>query len=633
MFHAISRRRITLMLADVVVINAAFLLALFLRFDSEVPARWMDLYLFTFWAYSLLSLVIFSYCQFYEHDWRYMTTRNIIRFGGGVLLGVLCYILLLYFVDQATYPRTVVLMQVLLATTFVSGIRLVIHLNDFWSNKSFAAKSKRVLIVGAGDAGESLVRDMLRKFQLPYDPVGFLDDDPAKQDVLIHSLPVLGRIADVQRIVQQKRVELIIVAIPSAKSELLRKIITRCRETGAEVKKVPSLFDILDGRLNITEIRNVEPEDILGRELNMSGREEVAKSLFGKVIMVTGAGGSIGSELCRQIMQFNPVQIVLLDSSEHSLYLIDTELSKEYRRERHVPVLANIQSERTMDALFGYFKPDIVFHAAAYKHVPLMEENVAAAVKNNIWGTKNIAVLAAKHRVKRFVMISTDKAVNPTNVMGATKNVAESVVQSMNGTGGTLFSAVRFGNVLNSSGSVLPLFKKQIASGGPVTVTHPDVVRYFMTIPEAVQLVLNAATMPGKGEVYVLEMGKPVKILDMARSLIKLSGLEPDKDIEIKFVGLRPGEKLYEELLTAEEGIKKTGCERIYIGKSRVVDREKLFADVEELWQLADRQETGRIFAKLKDMVPGFHPRIPLGAETAKFPADIAEQVLSARPA
>ena len=612
------------MLADIVAINAAFMLALFFRFDTHVPANYMEMYVFSFGGYSLLSLVIFCYCEFYEHDWRYMTTRNILRFGGGVLLGVLGYIVALYFVQQWTFPRSVILMQIILATVFVGGIRVSIHTIHFWKNTGFAKETKKVLIVGAGDAGESLVRDMLRKRNLPYRPVGFLDDDPKKMGMMIHHMPVLGKISSVGQVVRHKGIETIIIAIPSIKSDKMRKIVTQCEMAGAEVKKVPSLFDILDGRVSIDAIKNVEPEDILGRELNVGEKKDIAQYLFGKVVMVTGAGGSIGSELCRQIIQYDPVQVILLDSSEQNLYTIDMELSETFSRERYVPILANIQSQKTMDGIFEYFKPDIVLHAAAYKHVPLIEGNVAAAVKNNIWGTKNIATLAAKHKVKQFVMISTDKAVNPTNVMGASKRVAEMVVQSMNGDYQTVFSAVRFGNVLNSSGSVLPLFKKQIESGGPVTITHPDVVRYFMTIPEAVQLVLTAAAISKSGDIYVLEMGEPVKILDMARSLIKLSGLEPDKDIKIKFIGLRPGEKLYEELLTNEEGMRKTENDRIYIGKSGKVDQEKLYEDVEELWQLADKQEIDQILVKLKKLVPGFQPNCPVKPETSTSQDNLA---------
>jgi FlaA1/EpsC-like NDP-sugar epimerase len=605
------------MLADMAAINAAFILALFLRFDAQVPPQYIKMYVLSSWAYSLISLGVFCYCRFYGHDWRYMTTRNIIRFGGGVLLGISGYILTLYFARHGMFPRGVVLMHIILAAAFVSGIRLSIHSAYFWRTKSFAHKTKRVLIIGAGDAGESLVRDILRKHATPYHPVGYLDDDPHKQGLLIQSIPVLGKIADVERIVKQTRIEMIIIAIPSAKGDQMRRIVTRCEVTGADVKKVPSLFDILDGRIDINEIKNVEPEDILGRDLNLGDQEGIAEYLSEKIIMVTGAGGSIGSELCRQVLKYSPRQVILLDISEQNLYAIDVELREFYDRVWHVPVLADIQSQNTMDGIFACFKPDIIFHAAAYKHVPLMEENVAAAVKNNIWGTKNLATLAVEHGVERFVMISTDKAVNPTNVMGASKHVAEMVVQSMNGDHKTVFSAVRFGNVLNSSGSVLPLFKKQIASGGPVTVTHPDVVRYFMTISEAVQLVLTTATMAKGGEIYVLEMGKPVKILDMARSLIKLSGLEPDKDIEIKFIGMRPGEKLYEELLTDEEGVQKTNRDRIYIGKSRTFDRDKLYEDVEDLWQLADAQDVGAILVKLKDLVQGFHP-----SDTQDSPAE-----------
>lgn len=603
----ISKRRILLMLGDMAAINLSFILALFFRFDTSVPAQWMNMYVVSFWAYSLISLVIFCYCEFYDHDWRYMTNRNTIRLAGGVLMGVLGYVIVLYFINQWTFPRTVILMQILLAAAFVSGIRLSIHMIYFWNKKSFAKKTQKILIIGAGDAGESLVRDMLRKEKLPYNPIGFLDDDPKKMRLLIHRVPVLGKISEVKKVVKQKGIEMIIIAIPSAKSNQMRRIVIQCETAGVEVKKVPSLFNILDGKESINEIKNVEPEDILGRDLNLGDREGIAQYLSGKVILVTGAGGSIGSELCRQIIGYNPRQMILLDSSEHNAYTIDAELRENYNRDRHVPVVADIQSKKTMDGIFEYFQPDIVFHCAAYKHVPLMEENVAAAIKNNIWGTKNIAALAAKHKVKRFVMISTDKAVNPTNVMGASKRIAEMVVQSMDGRCETIFSAVRFGNVLGSNGSVLPLFKKQIADGGPVTVTHPDVIRYFMTIPEAVQLVLTAAAMSKGSEIYVLEMGEPVRVLDMARSLIKLSGFDPDEDIKIKFIGLRPGEKLYEELLTAEEGMRKTTCDRIYIGKPGKVDQEKLFKDVEELWQLANVQDIEGILTKLKKLVPGFN--------------------------
>jgi len=608
MIKPISKRRIMLMLADMAVINAAFILALFLRFDTEVPVQWVNMYVLSFWGYSLLSLVVFCKCEFYEHNWRYMTNRNTIRFAGGVLISTLGFVLTLYFVNHWIFPRAVIVMQIVLASVFVGGIRLSIHLVHFWRKKSFAHETKKILIIGAGDAGESFIRDMLRKTQLPYDPIGFLDDDPHKKGMLIHRVPVLGKVSDVKRIVRQNGVEVIIIAIPSVKSDQMRKIVSQCEATGAQVKKIPSLFDILDGRVSIDKIKNVDPEDILGRDLNLGDREGIAQFLSGKVIMVTGAGGSIGSELCRQIVEYNPQQVILLDSSEHNVYTIDAELNEGNKKDRHTPVIANVQSQRTMDGIFGYFQPDIVFHAAAYKHVPLMEENVPAAVKNNIWGTQNIAMLAAKHKVQRFLMISTDKAVNPTNVMGASKRIAEMVVQSMKGKCATIFSAVRFGNVLDSNGSVMPLFKKQIANGGPVTVTHPEVVRYFMTIPEAVQLVLTTATMAKGGEIYVLEMGEPVKILDMAKSLIKLSGLEPDKDIKIKFIGLRPGEKLYEELLTDEEGLQKTESDRIYIGKPSTFDQEKLFDSVEELWQLADAHDIKEVLAKLKELVPGFQP-------------------------
>ncbi|MCK5214482.1 MAG: polysaccharide biosynthesis protein [Candidatus Omnitrophica bacterium] len=629
MIKPISKRKILLMLVDMAAINAAFIFSLFFRFDTDVPIHWMNKYLLSCWAYSLISLIVFSYCEFYDHDWRYMTNRNIVRFAGGVFISVLAFIVALYFTNNWTFPRTVILMLMTLATAFVSGIRLSIHMVYFWRGKSFASQTQKILIIGAGDAGESFIRDMLRKKNFPFNPVGFLDDDPKKKGMLIHGVPVLGKISDVKKIAYQKGIEAIVIAMPSIKSDEMRRIVSQCEASGVQVKKAPSLFDILDGRVSIDKIKNVDPEDILGRDLNLGDREGIAQYFSGKVIMVSGAGGSIGSELCRQVILYSPKRIILLDSSEHNVYTIDAELREGNKKDRHIPVVANVQSQKTLDGIFQYFQPDIVFHAAAYKHVPLMEDNVAAAVKNNIWGTQNIAMLAAKHKVQRFLMISTDKAVKPTNVMGATKRIAEMVVQSMTGKCETIFSAVRFGNVLNSNGSVMPLFKKQIANGGPVTVTHPEVVRYFMTISEAVQLVLTTVTMAKGGEVYVLEMGEPIKILDMAKSLIKLSGFEPDKDIKIKFIGLRPGEKLYEELLTDEEGLQKTASDRIFVGKPGVFDQEKLFDDVEELWQLADTHNTKEVLAKLMELVPGCSLHKLIRPYTQNKPINIPEQTLA----
>ncbi len=602
------RGRGFLMVCDMVVINLAFLLALVLRFDFAVPAPWRDMYLHTFLLYSLVSFTVFSRAQFYHHDWRYMTAKNVIRLSGGVVLSVFIYMLALYFVHHWTFPRIVILLGMLLAVLFTTGLRLAIHSLYSWKRSGSYDGAKRVLIVGAGDAGEGLVRDMLRAQPVLYTPVGFLDDDPFKNGMLIHGIPVLGPVSQVKSVVKKKGVELIIISIPSAHSDEMRRMVTLCEMTGVEVKKVPSLISILDGTVSVSQIKNVEPEDLLGRDPNLADREEIVKFIRGKVIMVTGAGGSIGSELCRQIQGYQPKQLILLDSSEHHVYSIDMELSSLHKTGKplHVPLVANIQHKNKMEHIFDQFRPEVVFHAAAYKHVPLMERNVDAAVKNNIWGTYNIATLAAKYQVKRFVMISTDKAVNPTNVMGASKRLAEMVIQSLNGHSQTVFSAVRFGNVLDSNGSVLPLFRKQIAEGGPVTVTHPDVVRYFMTIPEAVQLVLTAATMACGGEIYVLEMGEPVRILDMAKSLIKLSGFEPDRDIKIEIVGLRPGEKLYEELLTSQEGVRKTANNQIYVEKPRYFDKEKLIRDVEELWQLADVRDIPGVLAKMKQVVPEF---------------------------
>ena len=604
------RNKLLFIINDLILINASFVIGLFLRFDTQIPPRYFNLYLHSFWFYSLISIGVFYFFEFYNHNWRYMTVRNIVRIFVSVNLSISIYIVCLYFINRPSLPRTVVLMSSILTTGSIGGSRLFVYIAFSYWNRFKNGKhhlSHKVIIIGAGSSGEMLARDMEKNGYVPYRPVGFLDDDSGKRGMIIRELPVLGKIEEVERFVKEKEIEMLIIAISSATVSQMKRIVFLCEKTGIELKRVPSLFDILDGSLQISQIRDVRPEDILGREVHLKETTKTDKFLKGKVVMVTGAGGSIGSELCRQIITYSPRQLVLLDNSEYALYSICMELSADYSPSAFKPVIADVQHKRKIENVYRIFTPQIVFHAAAYKHVPLMEGNIDVAIKNNIWGTKNVATLAVKHMVEKFVMISTDKAVNPTNVMGATKRVAEKIVQFLNDKSQTNFCAVRFGNVLDSNGSVLPLFKKQIANGGPLTVTHPEVIRYFMTISEAVQLVLAAGGMSKGGEIFVLNMGKPVKILSMAESLIKLSGLQPYRDIDIEFTGLRPGEKLYEELLTKEEEIQKTESDKILITFSNGVEKETLFEDIEKLWQFANEANLDLAISKLKQLVPEYN--------------------------
>lgn len=605
-----STSKFLFIVSDLVLINVSFFICLLLRFDGWIPSYWMDMYRITFWAYSLICLLTFSFWKFYDHDWRYMTAKNLMRIFAGVMIGLLLYVVFLFFFKQWTFPRTVIFMALVFTTVFIGGSRLLVHAIFSYGKNIMGINrelSKNVLIIGAGDSGEMLVRDMARKGNVPYRPVGFIDDDPKKRGMIIRDIPVLGEISEVGEIARQKKVEMIIISILSSTREQMKRIVAHCKGTGVEVKTVPSLFSILDGSVNINQIRDVEPEDILGREVILEEFDEIKNCLAGKSVLITGAGGSIGSELSRQTMKYGPKKLILLDSSEYSVYSIYTELVEKYGNDLLIPMVANVQHGKEIERIFGNLRFDIILHAAAYKHVPLLEENVEAAIKNNIWGTMNLATLAEKYSVDRFVLVSSDKAVNPTNVMGATKRIAEMVIQSLSESGKTKFSAVRFGNVLGSNGSVLPLFKRQIARGGPVTVTHPEIIRYFMTVSEAVHLVLTAAAMSRGGEIFILDMGEPVKILDMARSLIRLSGFEPDKDIEIEFIGLRPGEKLYEELIGKEEKIQKTRNEKILVTSSPGLEREKLIQTTEELWQMANNTDLKGVLTKLREVVPEYN--------------------------
>lgn len=467
-------------------------------------------------------------------------------------------------------------------------------------------ESSKVLIVGAGEAGNMIVKELFKRPELKKMPVGVVDDDKNKQGKCVYDVPVLGTIDDVEQIVKNHCIDEIIICIANINPKRKREIINICKQTDAKIKTIPGIYEIIDGKVNITKVRDVQIEDLLGREPIKMNLDDMNGIIKDKIIMVTGGGGSIGSELCRQIVKYEPKQLVLIDIYENNAYDIQQEIKRHFPEIDLKVLIASVRDEHKMDKIFEQYKPEIVFHAAAHKHVPLMEDSPCEAIKNNVFGTQNVVNLSDKYNVKKFVLISTDKAVNPTNIMGATKRCCEMIVQTKNKTSKTEFVAVRFGNVLGSNGSVVPLFKKQIAEGGPVTVTHEEVTRFFMTIPEAVSLVLQASAMAKGGEIFVLDMGEPVKIIDLARNLIKLSGFEPNVDIKIEVTGLRPGEKLYEEVLMDEEGLQKTSNNQIRIGRPIEIDEAEFKKELNILKRVADNDQDEKVDLIMKSIVPTY---------------------------
>ena len=470
-----------------------------------------------------------------------------------------------------------------------------------------ASNSSRVLIVGAGVAGNMIMRELFENPELKKLPVAVIDDDRGKLGKYVFGVPVLGTTKDIDKIVKEENIDEIIICIANIEPKRKREIIDICKNTRAKLKTIPGIYEIIDGKVNVTKIRDVQIEDLLGREpvkINLSEMDDIIND---KIVMVTGGGGSIGSELCRQIAKYNPRQLIIVDIYENNAYDIQQELIRHYQEKLNLKVLiASVRDEDKMNTIFENYRPEIVFHAAAHKHVPLMEDSPCEAIKNNVFGTLNVAKLSNKYKIEKFVLISTDKAVNPTNIMGATKRCCEMIIQSLNKTSKTEFVAVRFGNVLGSNGSVVPLFKKQIEEGGPVTVTHEEVTRFFMTIPEAVSLVLQASAMAKGGEIFVLDMGEPVKIIDLARNLIKLSGYEPNVDINIKVTGLRPGEKLYEEVLMDEEGLTRTSNDQIRIGKPIKIDEVEFKRELNILKRVAENNQDEKVDIIMKSIVPTY---------------------------
>lgn len=544
----------------------------------------------------------------YSRVWRYAGSSELLAIVGANFAGAICWFIFSVLVE-AVLPRSIYILTALVLTFFVGGTRLSLRVYSYLTSKpqyiQRTQKLNKVLVIGAGDAGAMLAREIERYHSGKRKIIGFIDDDRDKQGKTMFGIRVLGSRYDIEQVVADTDANEIIIAMPSVKGKEIKEIIDVCKNTNCKLTILPGVYEIIEGTVSVNQLRPVEVEDLLGRDPVKLDTKNVSAYITGKVVLITGAGGSIGSEICRQVAKMQPQKMLLLGKGENSIYEISQELSIEYPQIRKVSIIADVRDEERINGIMDYFHPNVVFHAAAHKHVPLMEYQPMEAVRNNVLGTKVVAEAASKNGVETFVMISTDKAVNPTSVMGCTKRVAEMFVQSMNSISETRFAAVRFGNVLGSRGSVIPLFKKQIAKGGPVTVTHPDMKRYFMTIPEASQLVLQAGAMAEGGEVFVLDMGEPVKIYDLARDMITLSGMIPEVDIEIKFTGLRPGEKLFEELLSAEDGTEATQHKKIFTAMIKCVDKTKLDFQIRRLLE----QTTGdNVVEVLKETVPTYRP-------------------------
>lgn len=599
-----------LVFSDVIAVTLSLCLAVFFLSDNDPAglARFIESF---WWSFPLLiafRIGVFRNFGLYHWAWQYMSVREVLSLIKSIGLSSLLVTVGIVAISRKDFPFSVLAIEAVLCFAIIGGARLLIRVWRERLNVSLHyGLQKKVLIVGAGDAGEMILREMLKLPQLMYRPVGFVDDNPVKKGTFIHHLPVLGLCDEIPEIVENNGVDEIIIALPSANHKQIRRIVNLCEQSGAKYKILPGIFELIDGTVHVNQIRNVEIEDLLGREPVNLDLKSISSYLSESKVLVTGAGGSIGSELCRQVAMFNPSQLIILGKGENSIFEIEMELRNKHPYLSLVSCIADIRDADRMGNIFKEYRPDVVFHAAAHKHVSLMENNADEAVLNNISGTKNIVECSERHEVKKFVMISTDKAVNPSNIMGATKRIAEMIVNAKAlRAGRTKFVSVRFGNVLGSRGSVVPLFKKQIAARGPVTVTHPDATRYFMTIPEAVQLVIQAGAMASGGETYILDMGDPVKIVDLAKDLIKLSGLELGIDIDIKFIGLKPGEKLYEELLTAEEGKDATKHEKIFVALPDKLDVKGLMNDIGALEKLARDGKREDIKHKLMQMIPTY---------------------------
>lgn len=595
-----------LLIVDVITIIGVALISLLIRFDGYITSHYLHQMIDALPIMLISYIVMLLSMHLYTRIWRYAGMREMVAVLIATTLGAGLFYTGMYVFDKSL-PRSIYLISWILSTGVIGIGRMVLHYiaMRYGGKQSTDADMVNTLIIGAGDAGATIAREIERYHKRSRKVIGFIDDDESKFNRLMGGVRILGNRHDIPSIVKENKVKEIIIAMPSVTRNEIRNIMEICSPLKCKVNTLPGMYQLLDDEVLVSHLHPVSIEDLLERDEVRLDMDIVEHYIRDKVILVTGSGGSIGSEICRQIMRVGPKQLLLLGHGENSIYLINQELKNIYKDGPIIPIIADIRDKQQLDQIFTQYNPQVVFHAAAHKHVPLMEIQPMAAVLNNIYGTRNVADVAGRHGVERFVMISTDKAVNPTSVMGATKRVAEKVIISMNDTYDTKYITVRFGNVLGSRGSVIPLFKKQIEAGGPVTVTDPEMTRYFMTIPEASQLVLQAGAMGKGGEVFLLDMGEPVKIIDLARNMIRLSGLEPDKDIHIKITGLRPGEKKYEELLTSEEGTNRTNHTKIFEAPLDTVDRDWLIDKIATF----DSCETDMdVIGVLQDIIPTYTP-------------------------
>jgi FlaA1/EpsC-like NDP-sugar epimerase len=613
--------------SDGAIVSTSLLLAFLFRFDFQLESLQIKQLYNIIPIAIVINTISFYLFGLYRGMWRYTTINDFWKLLHATIISLFSLVTVLLLINRFNgYSRSAFIIYFILLFLLTGSLRVLIRtvyinkkdlINNVYQKLIRKNKHlKNIIIIGAGDAGEKLVRELTENEEIKYNPIGFLDDNQSKTGRSIHGVRVLGRIDELPDLLVNKNggISQAFIAIPSATGPQIRRIVDQCKSCNIEYKILPDLAKIVNGKVSVRQLRDVRYEDLLGREPIHLEEHRLRKTLNKKIILVTGAGGSIGSELCRQIVKYEPSLLLLLDSSEPNLYRIQMELTHKHKRHLDIPLLGKIQNNEYLHKVFTKYNPDIVFHAAAYKHVPMLENNPWEAVYNNIIGSKCLMETASHFNTGRFVLVSTDKAVRPTSVMGATKRATEIIMQSLSGKGITKFMAVRFGNVLGSSGSVVPLFIRQIARGGPVTVTHPEVTRFFMTASEACQLILQACAMGTGGEIFVLDMGTPVKISDMARDLIKLSGKNPEIDIEIAYTGLRPGEKLFEELITQGEDIVKTEHEKILVLRStkeseydsKSINFSELQSNLNELFDLASKCMGLEIKRKIKEIVPEY---------------------------
>ncbi len=606
-------RIIALLIMDTMSIVIASFAAIYIRFDFQfnaIPKEYMTKFEHILPFNIVITILFFVIWKLYKSVWRYASATEMLNIVFATSCTAVAQLVFCYLTNQRM-PRSYYIIYLFLLFAMTCGIRFSYRILRIINMKRADMTQKKtgnnVMLIGGGAAANAIIKEAESSQFVTMNIKCIIDDNPGCHGKFLRGVPIVGGRDRIGDAVGQYSIDEIIFAIPSANNKTRKEILDICKETGCKLRTLPGIYQLINGDVSVSKLKEVEIEDLLGRDPIQINTEEILNSVHNKVILVTGGGGSIGSELCRQIAAHHPKQLIIIDIYENSAYEIQQELLRKYPELNQVVLIASVRNTARIEKIFETYHPDIVYHAAAHKHVPLMETSPNEAIKNNVFGTYKTAQAAVKCGVKKFVLISTDKAVNPTNIMGASKRICEMVIQMMNNTTDTNFVAVRFGNVLGSNGSVIPLFKQQIAAGGPVTVTDPNIIRYFMTIPEAVSLVLQAGAYARGGEIFVLNMGEPVKILDLATNLIKLSGYKPGEDIEIKFTGLRPGEKMYEELLMNEEGLKETANKMIFIGKPIEFDEDEFRRQLDILEQEAVKED-GDIRAEVMKIVPTYHP-------------------------